>query len=95
MEAESQAVLHTLREHNFQDAVKNGRSFGNGTYSRKGTTSRVMVASRSKVTVLPHGSTSHENSGWFFVWFKNNKNFHEPKQTSIMPKYYGYETAGG
>jgi hypothetical protein len=46
MEAESQAVLNTLTEHDFQDAVKNGRSVGNGVYFRKGTTSRVMVASR-------------------------------------------------
>jgi hypothetical protein len=50
MEAESQAVLNTLTEHEFQDAFKNGRSAGNGTYGRKGTTSRVMVASRPKVS---------------------------------------------
>jgi hypothetical protein len=30
MEAESQAVLNTLTEHDFQDAFKNGRSTGNG-----------------------------------------------------------------
>jgi hypothetical protein len=46
IEAESQAVLNTLREHDFQDAFKNGRSAGNGEYMRKGTISRVMVASR-------------------------------------------------
>jgi hypothetical protein len=43
IEAESQAVLNTLTEHNFQDAVKNDRSTGNGAYVWKGTTSRVMV----------------------------------------------------
>jgi hypothetical protein len=46
--AELQAVLKTLTAHNFQDAFKNGRSFGNGACSRKGTTSRVMVANKPK-----------------------------------------------
>jgi hypothetical protein len=50
MEAESQAVLNTLTEHDFQDAFQNGRSAGNGAYALKGTTSRVMVASRPKVS---------------------------------------------
>jgi hypothetical protein len=45
MEAESQAVLNSLTEHDFQDAFKNDRSAGNGAYALKGTTSRVMVAS--------------------------------------------------
>jgi hypothetical protein len=39
IEAESQAVLNTLTEHDFEDAFKNGRSAGNGAYARKGTTS--------------------------------------------------------
>jgi hypothetical protein len=30
IEAESQAVMNTLTEHDFQDAFKNGRSAGNG-----------------------------------------------------------------
>jgi hypothetical protein len=46
MEAESQAVLNTLIEHDFQDAFKNGRNAGNGGYARKGSTSREMVASK-------------------------------------------------
>jgi hypothetical protein len=51
IEAESQAVLNTLKEHNFQDAFKkNGRIAGNSVYAWKGTVSRVMVASRAKVT---------------------------------------------
>jgi hypothetical protein len=58
MEAESQAVLNSLTEHGFQDALKNGRSAGNGAYGRKGTTSRVMVASRHRVSSSPDGSTS-------------------------------------
>jgi hypothetical protein len=37
-------MLYTLTEHDFQDALKNGRSAGNGT-------SRVMVARRPKVSV--------------------------------------------
>jgi hypothetical protein len=32
--AESQAVLNTLTEHDFQDAFENGRSAGNGAYAR-------------------------------------------------------------
>jgi hypothetical protein len=51
IEAESQAVLNTLTEHDFQNAFKNCRRAGNGTYARtKGTTSKVMVASRPKVS---------------------------------------------
>jgi hypothetical protein len=49
--AELQAVTHTLTEHEFQDAFKkDGRSTGNSAYARKGTTLRVMVASRPKVS---------------------------------------------
>jgi hypothetical protein len=33
MEAESQAVLNSLTEHDFQDAFKNGRSAGDGVYT--------------------------------------------------------------
>jgi hypothetical protein len=50
MEAESQAVLNSLTEHDFQDALKDDRSAGNGAYAWKGTTSRVMVVSRPKVS---------------------------------------------
>jgi hypothetical protein len=46
IESESQAVLNILTEHDFQDAFKDGGSAGNGAYALKGTTSRVMVASR-------------------------------------------------
>jgi hypothetical protein len=49
MVAEYQAVLNTLTKLYFQDAFKNGRSAGNGAYAPKGTTSRVMLASRPKV----------------------------------------------
>jgi hypothetical protein len=50
IEAESQAVLNTLTKHDFQDAFKNGSSAGNGAYARKGTISRVMVASKLNVS---------------------------------------------
>jgi hypothetical protein len=50
IETEPQAVLNTLTEHDFQDAFKNGRSTGNSAYSWKGTTFRVMVTSRPKVS---------------------------------------------
>jgi hypothetical protein len=58
MEAESQTVLISLTEHDFQVAFKNGRRAGNGAYELKGTTSRVMVPSRPKV---------YGNYGWLFV----------------------------
>jgi hypothetical protein len=48
-------VLNTLKEYNFQDVFKNGRSAGNwelGT-TRNGTNSKVMVASMPKVTFGP------------------------------------------
>jgi hypothetical protein len=50
IKAESQAVLNTLTKYDFQDAFKNDRSNGNGAYQQKGTTLRVMVASRPKVS---------------------------------------------
>jgi hypothetical protein len=50
IEAESQAFLNTLTEHDFQDAFKNGRSAGNGTYAWKRTTTRFMMASWPKVS---------------------------------------------
>jgi hypothetical protein len=39
IKAESQVVLNTITEHDFQDAFKkNGRSTGNGAYVRKWAT---------------------------------------------------------
>jgi hypothetical protein len=49
MEAESHPVLNTLKEDNFQNAFKNGRHAGNGAFAQKGTTSKMMVASRPKL----------------------------------------------
>jgi hypothetical protein len=61
MGAESQAVLNSLTEHGFQDALKNGTSSGNSAYARKGTTLRVLVASRPEVSSSPDGNTSFKN----------------------------------
>jgi hypothetical protein len=58
IEAESQAVPNTLTEHDFRDAFKNGRSAGNVAYRRNGSTSRVIVASRPKISSRPYDSTS-------------------------------------
>jgi hypothetical protein len=68
IEAESQDVLNTLTEHDFQDALKNGRSAGNSAYAQKGTTLRVMLASRPKVSFCQVGSTSPGSYGWLFVY---------------------------
>jgi hypothetical protein len=68
IEAELQAALNTLTEHGFQDGFKNCRSSGNGAYSRKGTTSRAILASRRKVNFWLHGSASPGNFGWLFVF---------------------------
>jgi hypothetical protein len=50
IEAESEAVLNTLTEHDFRDAFKNGRNTGTGADMWKGTTLRMMVASGPKVS---------------------------------------------
>jgi hypothetical protein len=44
-----------------------GRSVGNGAYMGNGTTSRVMVASRPKVSFWPDSSNNPGNYGWIFV----------------------------
>jgi hypothetical protein len=44
--------------------LKNGRSTWNGAYVRKGATSRVIMASRPKVSFLPDDSTSARNYGY-------------------------------
>jgi hypothetical protein len=63
IEAESQAVLYTLAEHDFQDAFKNDRSDENGVYTREETTLSVTVASRLKISFWPNGSTSPGSYG--------------------------------
>jgi hypothetical protein len=66
IEAQSQAVLNTLTEHDFQDAFKKMAQWINAC-AWKGTTLRVIVANRHKVIFLPDGSTNSRNCGWMFV----------------------------
>jgi hypothetical protein len=49
IEAESLAALNILWEHDFRNVFKNSRSSESGAWARKGTASRVMVASRPKI----------------------------------------------
>jgi hypothetical protein len=60
-EAESQAVLTTLTEQDFQDAFKSGISAGNGAYGQKEIILRVIVVSSPKVSLCPDGSTTSGN----------------------------------
>jgi hypothetical protein len=46
IQAESQRVLVTLIEKDFQEAFQNGGDGGTGVYMRAGTTSRVMAADK-------------------------------------------------
>jgi hypothetical protein len=43
--------------------LKNGRSAENGAYVRKGTTSRMTMTSRPKISFWPNSSTSSGNYG--------------------------------
>jgi hypothetical protein len=62
-EAELLAALNTLTEHDFQDEFKNGRRTGNGAYAWKGTTLRVMAASKPKVACDQMEATVSEIMG--------------------------------
>jgi hypothetical protein len=53
IEAESKAVQNILIEHDFQDA-------GNRSYEQKETTSRVMVASKPKVSSNSPGESNND-----------------------------------
>jgi hypothetical protein len=50
IDAESQAVLNTVTEYDLRMHLEIGRSTGSGTYTQKGTTLRVTVASRPNVS---------------------------------------------
>jgi hypothetical protein len=54
--------------------LKDGRRAGNGAYTGKGNTSRVMVGCKPKVSFWPDGRTSSGNYGWLFVFSKCNVN---------------------
>jgi hypothetical protein len=53
--------------------LKNGRSTGNCACTWKGTTLRMIMASRPKVSFWPDGSISPGNYGRFFVLSSANK----------------------
>jgi hypothetical protein len=55
-------------------------------HKAEGTTSRVMVASRPKVSFWPDGSTSLVNYGWLFVLYHMAKR----SQCSISVEKEGY-----
>jgi hypothetical protein len=64
IQAESQRVLDTLTEQDFQEAFqKNGQDSGTGVYVQEGTTSWVMAADR------PYGEfyDSQRQSGIFWI----------------------------
>jgi hypothetical protein len=48
--------------------LNNGRSSGNGAKALEGTTSRIMMASRPKVSILPDDSVNPRNYGTLFVY---------------------------
>jgi hypothetical protein len=67
IEAQSQATLNTITEYDFQDAFKSGINGGNGAFAWKGTTLRVMVASRPKVSVWPECNNSPRD--YRYQWY--------------------------
>jgi hypothetical protein len=54
IEAELQAVLNTLKEHNFRMNLKNDRITGNSAYAQKGTTNNFF-------TLTPLCHTKHSS----------------------------------
>jgi hypothetical protein len=74
VEEDSQTVLNTLTEHDFQDAFKIDRNSGNVAYTRKGATSRVIVVSRPKVSFRPDDSTNARNmDGSLCLYWLNDR----------------------
>jgi hypothetical protein len=64
MEAESQAVLNSLTEHDFQDAFKKmAEALGTAHSPESGA----VVVSKPKVNFSPEANTSPRNYGYLFV----------------------------
>jgi hypothetical protein len=61
IEAESQAALNTLTENDFQDAFIQWQKRWEWCIRVEGSTSRVMVTSKPKISFRPDGSISLEN----------------------------------
>jgi hypothetical protein len=77
--------------------LEHSRSTGNSAYMQKGTTLRVMVASKPKVSFWPDGSTSPRNDEWLFaytskywVYYSNRHHF-----TQISMVLYEIHTTEG
>jgi hypothetical protein len=70
IEAESQAVLNTLIEQDFQDALRNDRSAANGHIHGRGLLRGWWCPGGPKF-FWPDGSTSCGNYGWLFVYNAN------------------------
>jgi hypothetical protein len=66
-EAESHAVLNALTEHDFQDAIKNGRMAGNGAFAQNGTILREMLFSKHEVGYLQVSAPILENMDYFLL----------------------------
>jgi hypothetical protein len=62
-----EAVLNTFTEHDFPDIFRNWQKRWERCIRTKGTTSRVMVASRPKPTIWPDDSISPGNYPWLCV----------------------------
>ena len=68
IQAETQKVLDTLIEKDFQEAFQIWRSGGTGVYMREGTTLRVMAADRPYGNFYEFYSVSPENFGSTLVY---------------------------
>jgi hypothetical protein len=77
IEAESKAVLNTLREHDFQDAFKKWqKSWERFIRAEEDWTARrVMMASRTRVSFGPDRTTRFGNYGWCIAVFWYSTNF--------------------
>jgi hypothetical protein len=66
--------------------LKNGRSAGNGAYTWKGTTLRLMVANRPKISFWSYGSTNLGNYGYtkIFVLFSTKQFFMYPSYRATL-----------
>jgi hypothetical protein len=69
IQAESQRVLDSLTEQDFQEASKIGGDGGTGVYMREETTSRVMAADRPYGEFYEFYSVSPEYFGFTLLYW--------------------------
>ena len=74
IQSETQKVLNTLTEKDFQEASKNGGDSGTGVYIREGTTSRVTAADRPYGKFYDFYSVSLETFGSTHVYIFTHTN---------------------